>query len=91
MATMVAQHEVKEYGAWRVVYEEVEELRARHGCTGQRVWHAPGQPENVLVLHEFPTLAAAEAFVSDPALRDAMDRAGVAGPPRIELWEDVDG
>jgi quinol monooxygenase YgiN len=91
MTTMVTQHRVEEYGPWRVVYEEAAALRAQHGCTAERVWRSPDDANNVLVLHEFPTLAQAQAFVGDPGLKDAMGRAGVAGPPRIELWEDVDG
>lgn len=91
MATMVTQHEVGEYQSWRGVYDEVAGLRSQHGCTAERVWRAPEDPNNVLVLHEFPTLAQAQAFLTDPGLKDAMGRASVAGPPRIELWEDVDG
>ena len=91
MATLLVQHAVGDYEAWRKVYDEVDDLRTQHGCTAERVWQAPGSPNNVLVLHEFPTVAAAEGFASDPALREAMDRAGVAGPPRIEIWEGVDG
>jgi len=31
----------------------------------------------------------AGAFAHDPALREGMGRAGVAGPPRIEIFEVV--
>jgi uncharacterized protein (DUF1330 family) len=46
-----------------------------------------GDRDNVMVLHEFDTLDHARAFFADPELRDAMERAGVQGQPRIEFYE----
>ena len=34
--------------------------------------------------------AAAEAFAADPALQNVMENAGVAGAPRIEIFELVE-
>ena len=45
----------------------------------------PTDKQDVFVLHRFPTLAQAEAYASSGELREAMGRAGVAGPPRIEI------
>lgn len=39
----------------------------------------------MLVLHRFATIEQAEAFAGSQELREAMSRAGVAGPPRIEI------
>jgi hypothetical protein len=36
-ATLVVEHKVGDYAAWRKVYDGLEPLRAKHGCTGQRV------------------------------------------------------
>ena len=33
-ATLVVRHNVHDYAAWRKVYDELEPLRAQHGCTG---------------------------------------------------------
>ena len=43
-------------------------------------------PSTVLVTHDFPTIEQARVFVEDPELKALMDRAGVAGPPRIEFY-----
>jgi hypothetical protein len=88
-ATLAVRHNVQDYAAWRVVYDELDTLRSRHGCTAQQVWHAPGNAEDVFITHDFPTLGQAEAFAHDPALREGMGRAGVAGAPRIEIFESV--
>lgn len=45
----------------------------------------PADNQGVFVLHRFPTLEQAEAFAGSNELRKTMSRAGVAGPPRIEI------
>jgi hypothetical protein len=48
-----------------------------------------GDSDNVLVLHRFESMERAKAFFDNPDLRAAMERAGVEGQPRIELFEDA--
>lgn len=90
MATMVVQHEVREYGAWRPLYDKVEGLRAQYGCTAQRVWRSPEDSNNLFVLHDFPTIDQARAFASSAELKEAMLEGGVSSVPRFEIWEDVE-
>lgn len=87
--TLIVRHPVSDYDAWRVVYEEVGTLRDQHGCTAERVLRLPTDANDLLVIHEFPTVERAQAFADDPALGAAMQRAGVAGPPRIEIFAGV--
>ncbi|MEP6625571.1 MAG: cyclase [Acidimicrobiia bacterium] len=88
-STLIVRHPVTDFDAWKVVYDEVGTLRAQHGCTEDRVLRLPTDGNDVVAIHEFPTVAQAEAFAADAALGDAMQRAGVAGPPRIEIFESV--
>lgn len=88
-ATLAIRHHVRDYAAWRKVYDEVEELRAQHGCTAQRVMRLPDDGNELFVTHDFPTAEEAGSFAHDPALREAMGRAGVEGAPRIEIFTDV--
>lgn len=44
-------------------------------------------PNNVLVIHHFDNVEIARAFVGRSELRDAMQRSGVQGEPRVELFE----
>ena len=88
-ATLAIRHHVSDYAAWRKVYDEVEPLRAQHGCTEQRVMHLADDGNELLVTHDFPTADQAGSFAHDPALREAMGRAGVEGAPRIEIFTDV--
>ena len=84
-ATLLVRHEVEDYAAWRAVYESVDGLRAAHGCTDAEVMVDPADGRDVYVLHRFPTLEQAQAYAGSAELREAMGRAGVAGPPRIEI------
>lgn len=84
-ATMIVRHRVGDYAAWRSVYETVEDLRQQHGCFGAEVLVGPDDKEDVFVFHRFPSLDQAKAFAGSADLREAMGRAGVAGPPRIEF------
>jgi heme-degrading monooxygenase HmoA len=81
----IVKHQVNDYGAWRSVYDEVQPLRDSHGVTDANVLHDPDDKNSVTVLHWFASLENARAFANDPALKDAMGRAGVSGAPRIEI------
>jgi hypothetical protein len=85
-ATLIVRHPVSDYASFRSVYDEVGSLRDAHGCTSESVLVAPDDGNDVVVLHEFPSVDQARSFADDPALKDAMARAGVAGAPRIEIF-----
>ena len=84
-ATLIVRHRVNDYSAWRSAYDSVDELRQQHGCTHDEVLVDPADKQDVFVLHRFPTVEQAEAFAGSNELREAMSRAGVAAPPRIEI------
>lgn len=84
-ATLIVRHRVNDYGAWRTVYDSVEDLRQQYGCTGAEVMTDPNDKQDVYVLHSFPSVEQAQGFAGSAELRDAMGRAGVAGAPRIEI------
>ena len=85
-ATLIVRHPVKDFDAWKSVYDEVGTLRDQHGCTYERVLRLPSDGNDVVAIHDFPTVEQAEAFAADPALKAAMERSGVAGAPRIEIF-----
>jgi hypothetical protein len=88
MVTMLVLHEVKDYVAWRRVYDDFAGIQKEGGVIEESVHRSKGNSKQVLVLHRFRTMAEAETFADSPKLRDAMGRAGVIGAPRIELFED---
>ena len=88
-ATLAVRHNVRDYAAWRKVYEELEPLRTQYGCTAQRVMQLPDEGNALFITHDFPSAQQAGGFAHDPALRAGMERAGVEGAPRIEIYTDV--
>jgi hypothetical protein len=86
---MVIQHPVRNYDAWRVEYDKAQAIRDRYGVTDATVFRNADDPDEITGLHWFSTLDDAYAFASDPDLKEAMARAGVNGPPRIEISVEV--
>ncbi len=86
---MVVQHPVKDYDAWRIEYDRAEPIREKHGVTDATVFRNADNPHEITGLHWFPSVDKARAFAADPDLKDAMVRAGVSGPPRIEISVEV--
>jgi hypothetical protein len=87
MALLLIQHRVADYGTWREAYDAVAEMQRTSGVTNASVHRMVDDPDNVLVLHDFASVEQARAFASLPELRDGMQRAGVQGEPRVELYE----
>ena len=86
---MVVQHPVRDYDAWRIEYDKAQPIRDRHGVTDAMVFRNADDPNELTGMHWFASVDEAHAFANDPDLRDAMDRAGVIGPPRIEISLEV--
>jgi hypothetical protein len=86
-ATLVVRHQVNDYAAWRAVYDELEPVCVEYGCTGQRVLRLPDNANDVLVTHDFPTVEKAGTFAHSQELRAALERAGVAGAPQVEIFD----
>jgi|1186.fasta_scaffold20649_2 hypothetical protein len=87
MAMSLVLHRVADYAAWRQVYDSVAALQKAGGVMSESVHRTAGDPDNVLVVHEFGTVDEARAFFADPALLEALKRGGVQGQPRIEFYD----
>jgi quinol monooxygenase YgiN len=77
----VISHTVRDYATWLPVYEAAQTLRAKAGVTGAEVFRDPVDPNKLTIIHRFKTVAAANAFLADPALKAAMAKGGVIGAP----------
>jgi hypothetical protein len=87
--TTITQHRVADYEAWRVVYDGFASVQDAAGVTHKSVHRSVDDPNNVLVVHCFATVEEADAFMNGSEIREAMQKAGVEGPPRIEVYEDA--
>ena len=53
------------------------------GVTGQGVYQAEENPNDVTVYHHFESMDAAKAFMGSDRLREVMQRGGVQGEPTV--------
>lgn len=86
MALLTVQHTVQDYPAWRAVYDALAEVQRDWGVMDESVHQLDSEPNTVLVLHHFATVAQAQGFLTSRELQDAMHRAGVQGTPRVEIY-----
>ena len=84
---VAVRHTVSDFDQWKPVFDEHQKVREFHGALGHMLLTTPGDPNTQLVINEFPSAEAAEAFASDPSLPEAMSRGGVVDAPRIEVYE----
>ncbi len=80
---LFVQHKVTDYAAWRKVYDGFDATRRKLGVVHQEVWRVDGDPNNVVIIHDFATLEKAKAFTGSDELKTTMQKAGVAGEPVI--------
>lgn len=90
-AGMIVAHAVKDFAAWKKVYDSLEGLRERHGIIGAAVNQALDEPNLVTVYHQAETRAELQAFAVSPELKAAMQQAGVAGPPEFRFYDALPG
>jgi heme-degrading monooxygenase HmoA len=89
MATVAVRHRVADFDAWKIGYDGHGVARKERGSTGGTLLRDVSDPNEVLVLTYWASLENARAFANDPSLREAMEKSGVIGAPRIEFYEEA--
>jgi hypothetical protein len=83
MVRLFIRHDVADYRSWREGYDAFDETRRGMGVTGDAVYQALGNPNDVTVTHDFEREDAAKALLSSAELKGAMENAGVVGEPQV--------
>jgi quinol monooxygenase YgiN len=87
MMILIVQHTVRDYDAWKPVFDEHESVRAKYGCLGHTIYRDADKPNDVTLLFRYESRERADEFMRDPSLREAMERGGVISEPRA-TWLD---
>ncbi len=87
---VIARHPVNNYAQWRTIYDGFTDEQKAGGVIEEEVFRDPEDPNMIVVLHRFETLAAANAYFGSPVLQEGMKSAGVAGPPTITMVQSAD-
>ena len=79
------KHTVADVDAWKAAFDDHATARKEHGATGHRLAQSLDDPNALTVLIMFPERSAADGFLADPSLKEAMANAGVTSAPVFEV------
>jgi hypothetical protein len=89
MVRSFIRHRVRDYDAWRKVYDDFADMQREHGVRAEAVFRILDDPNEVIVTHDFDDPHSAKAFFDLPELRDAMARGGVDGEPTVWVADEA--
>lgn len=80
-------HEVNNYEEWRKGFDSDTGMRESQGMRVTSIFTDAENPNKVTALLEVDNLENAKKFISDPRLKEAMQKAGVTSPPEIRFMK----
>jgi heme-degrading monooxygenase HmoA len=89
MPHVLIQHQVARYEVFEQVFQDDEARRQRSGSKGGRLFRNVDDPNNIIVLFEWDTVDRAKAFANSYELREAVEWATDATPPRVMVLEEI--
>ena len=89
MASMLVQHQVKDFSEWKNVYDSVADLRTSNGELSDHIFRDASDPNKLTVIFQWDSLANAQKYANSPELKAAMEKAGVDGRPNIFFLNEV--
>ncbi|MEH6348029.1 MAG: hypothetical protein V7785_23230 [Bermanella sp.] len=89
MTRFYLSHPVKDFDAWKPVFDADESRRSSAGLSTVGVFRQFDNGNNVLVVFEGNDTQAMRDMLADPSLADAMKSAGVMAPPQTFAGEEL--
>ncbi len=86
MANLLIEHNVKDFKSWKAGFEAGAPLRSKHHITDAVVYQRHDNPNAVCIVCTGPSNDL-QAFIQDPALKQAMKAAGVQGEPSLRIFD----
>jgi heme-degrading monooxygenase HmoA len=83
MAYILVQHSVEDYERWKSGFDNNQAVRQAAGSKGGTIFRSAEDPNRLTILLEWDNLDNARAFAGSDELREAMQQAGVTGPPDL--------
>ncbi len=90
MAQVIVRHKVKDYSAWKSVFDGFANNRRTGGEKSYRIYHPDDDPKNIFVIVEYDSLNNAKNFLGSSELKQAMRDSGVVDQPDIYYLEEYD-
>lgn len=83
LPAMMISHQVAAFDAWLAGYAAAETVREQGGIVGAAANQLLDAPNTALVYHQAESFDTLKAFMAQPGLKDAMQRAGVTSAPDV--------
>ena len=82
----IIAHTVADFDAWLEGYDGADDLRQSKGIVGHAANQSHDDPSLAVVYHQAESFDDLRSFLGDPALKEAMDNAGVTSEPDVSFW-----
>lgn len=86
---LVVRHKIRDYTAWKKVFDESEDLRKEHGIRAGGIGKNLDKPGEIYVYLQVDNVDRAKAFINSTELKDFMKRGGVVDKPDITFLEEL--
>jgi quinol monooxygenase YgiN len=91
MIYLYVHHTVEDYARWREGFDKHAPTRQAAGATDEvYVMQTVDNPNEITVILGWSDVEKAKAFTQSPDLKEAMEKAGVTGPPEVRFLKATD-
>ncbi len=87
MTLAIIHHKVRDFAAWKSVFDDHKSVQVAAGMTNGRVFQGAENPNEVTILFDVADIARAKEFASSAELKTAMEGAGVVSAPSFHYLE----
>ena len=89
MVKSIFLHKVKNFNAWKIVFDSFYSTRQKYGELSYSVGTVLGEPNTVYVINEWESAEKFNAFKNSTELHSTMANAGVLEEPKITILDLV--
>ena len=82
-AYTIATHPVKDFNAWKAIFDQFEPIRKEAGERSAVVLRHADDPNMVTVINTWDSIETPQAFLNREELKAGMAEAGVTVPPTM--------
>lgn len=88
MTKMFVSHLVADFETWKAAFDSMHNLRADYGCVGEHIYRGLQNPNEILIVTEWPGKQEALRYGQSNDLKEGMQKAGVISAPAIHFSEN---
>lgn len=89
MITVMINHEVSDYKAWKKTFDEYEPIRTIAGFKLINIYSDINNPNKITILFNAPSIEAVHSVFDNPKLKKDMIDAGVIVKPEIQILNRI--